>query len=48
MSRILLLEIKDVRLFFAEQVFAWRSVPVDSTQIGRVAMTTEPAILQVN
>lgn len=32
---------------FQIKVFAWRNVPVDSTQIGRVAMTTEPAILQV-
>nr|XP_022287923.1 glutamate synthase 1 [NADH], chloroplastic-like isoform X2 [Crassostrea virginica] len=32
---------------FQLQVIAWRNVPVDSTQIGRVAMTTEPAILQV-
>lgn len=33
---------------FQIKVIAWRNVPVDSTQIGRVAMTTEPAILQVN
>ncbi|XP_056015239.1 uncharacterized protein LOC125673905 isoform X2 [Ostrea edulis] len=47
-------EMEKVKVVFTQmaedfhlKVFAWRSVPVDSTQIGRVAMTTEPAILQV-
>ncbi|XP_061171212.1 uncharacterized protein LOC133180759 [Saccostrea echinata] len=47
-------QIEEVKVMFTQiaedfqlKVFAWRNVPVDSTQIGRVAMTTEPAIIQV-